>query len=301
MRSIFRRARTLMAAAVLGVLVLSVSSLVSRALALGPNIPYMDPDQEIDAPPNAWLLMAPPTTQSGLTVDTQAGLANWITYGRYNTLKECSSTIQIVRSGVIPTSGFPPQITGNAIATNAVPIPSAMQMPAGYPSAQPGYGSAMPGAPPMPPGYPPGQPGYPPTTGAAMGQPAYPNPAYPGAPAAPPSGYPGSQPPYPGMQPGYAGMQPAYPGMQPPTYPAMLPGAPGMPPGYGQYQQPQTMIQQPAQYMTRQQADAAYCFADNDRRVQGLIGSPPATTSPGQQLLNGSLGGTGQSFSGSGR
>ncbi len=294
MRSIFCRARAPFAVAVLGMFVLGVLSLASRALAFGPNIPYVDPDQETDAPPNAWLLMAPPTTQSGLTVDTQARLANWITYGRYNTLKECSATIQIVRSGVVPTSGFPPQITGNAIAMNAVPIPSAMQMPSGYPSsAQPGYGSAMPGAPPMPSGYPP--------TGAAMGQPAYPNSAYPGAPAAPPSGYPGSQPPYPGMQPGYAGMQPAYPGMQPPTYPGMPPGAPGMPPSYGQYLQPQTTIQQPAQYMTRQQADAAYCFADNDRRLQGLIASPPTATSPGQQLLNGSLGGAGPNFSGSGR
>ncbi len=292
MKSIFRRTCGFIAAGVIGMGVLCAPPIAGRALAIGPNLPYMDPNQEADAPPTAWLLMAPPTTTSGLTVDTQAGLANWITYGRYNTLQDCSETIQIVRNGVIPTTGLPMQASNGAISPGSVPIPGAMQMPTPYPGAQPGYGTSPGGPPPMQPGYPPGPPGYPPPPqGSPMGQPGYPG----TQPA--PSGYAGAQPGYPGAQPGYPGAQPGYPGAQP-GYPGMQPGAPGMQRGYGVNQPPQAMIQQPAQYMTRQQADEAYCFANNDRRLIGLVAPPPP---PGRQQLNGLTGGEGQGFPGSGQ
>jgi hypothetical protein len=78
----------------------------------------------------------------------------------------------------------------------------------------------------------------------------------------------------------------------------MQPGYQGAPPGYASNQ---PMIQQPAQLMTRRQADAAYCFADNDRRLQGLIAPPPSVMPPGQQPLGGMPGEPGQSFPGVGQ
>ncbi len=262
MRSILRRSRGFVAAGAVVALALGAAPpLVSYALARGPNIPYVDKDQDFDQPPTAWLLMAPPTTTSGLTVDTQAGLAQWITYGRYYTLKDCSATIQLVRNGVFPNSGLPAQSGGGAISPGAIPG-GAMQ---------PGYGAMQPGYPGAQAAYPPMQPGQ------AMGQ----------------SGYRPMQPGYPGMQPSYPGMQPGYQGM---------PGYPGMQPGYAPNQAgTQPMIQQPAQLMTLQQADAAYCFADNDRRLQGLIAPPPPVMPPGQQPLNDVPGGPGQRFPGAGQ
>ncbi len=253
MNSICRRSRGSIAAGVIAMLALAGPLFVGRALAVGPVIPYTDPEQLSDSPPTAWLLMAPPTTASGLGVDAQAGLANWITYGRYNTLKDCSATVQLVRNGA--STALPQQMSGAAIGT--------------IPGAMPGYQAPM--------------PGYPTQAGPPIGQP----------------GYPGMQPAYPGMQPGYSGMQPPYPAT-PPAYPAAPPPYPGMQPSYAGPQgysgaQPgyasnlpgaQNPIQQPAQYMTRQQADAAYCFADNDRRLQGLIAPPAPVTPPGQQPLN---------------
>ncbi len=271
MRSTLRRSRGLAAAGVIVALGLGAAPpLLGRALALGPTIPYTDLDQARDQPPTGWLLMAPPTTNSGLTVDTQARLASWITYGRYNTLQDCTTTIQMVRNGVIPNSGLPAQALSGAISPNAIPGVA----------SQPGYGGMPPGYPGMQPGYPSMQPGYP-----SM------QPGYPGAQA----GSPPMQPGYPGMQPGYQGMQPGYPGMQP-GYTGMQQGYSGMQPGYGSNQPgSQPMIQQPAQLMTRQQVDAAYCFANNDQRLQGLIAPPP-----GQQPLNGAPGGLGQTIPGVG-
>ncbi|HTW87020.1 MAG TPA: hypothetical protein VMD75_03335 [Candidatus Binataceae bacterium] len=299
MKSILRRLRSMVAAGAVVMLALgSVPALVSYALALNAAIPYVDKDQNFDQPPNAWLLMAPPTTTSGLTVDSQAGLAQWITYGRYSTLQDCSATIQMVRNGVIPNSGLPAQMSTGAISFASVPGGTAQF---GYGPMQPGYPGAQPGGyPSMPPGYA-GAPGYPPSqANPAMGQSGYAG-MQPGYQGAPPSyqgmrpgyqgmqsGYQGAPPGYQGMQPGYSGMQSGYQGMQPgyqgsPGYGAMQPGAQGVPPGYASNQ---PIIQQPAQLMTRQQADEAYCFADNDRRLQSLIAPPPAVTpgQPGQSI-----------------
>src|SRR5712692_3482901 len=113
MRSMLRRScRFIAAGAVMTLALGAAPSLVSYVLAAGPNIPYVDKDQDSDQPPTAWLLMAPPTTTSGLNVDTQAGLGQWVTYGRYYTLQDCSATIQLVRNGVIPNSGLPAQSGG---------------------------------------------------------------------------------------------------------------------------------------------------------------------------------------------
>jgi hypothetical protein len=241
MRSMLRRSCALVAAGVFLVLGLSASPpLMGHALALGPIIPYVDNDQDADQPPSAWLLMAPPTTNSGLTVDTQAGLAQWITYGRYNTLKDCTTTIQLVRNGAIPVSGLPAQMSNGAIEPDAVPG-GAMQ---------PGYGATQPGYPGTQPGYPSMQPGQV-QPGQALGQ----------------SGYPGMQPSYPGQS-GYQGASPGYSAMQP-GYGSNQPGA-------------QPTISQPAQLMTRQQSEAAYCFANNDRRLKGLITPPPPPMPLGQ-------------------
>lgn len=306
MISILRRLRGVVAAGAVVVLALgSVPVLVSYALALNPVIPYLDKDQDLDQPPNAWLLMAPPTTTSGLTVDTQAGLAQWITYGRYSTLQDCSKTIQMVRNGVIPNAGLPAQMSTGAISFASVPGGAAQF---GYGTMQPGYPGAQPGGyPSMQPGYG-GAPGYPPSQpNSAMGQSGYGGmqPGYQGT----QPGYQGMQPGYQGMQPGYQAMQPGYQGMQSgyqqgmqpgysgmqsgpqgmqpgyqgmPGYGTMQPGSQGVPPGYASNQ---PIIQQPAQLMTRQQADEAYCFADNDRRLQSLIAPPPPTT-PGQPGQN---------------
>ncbi|HUY19075.1 MAG TPA: hypothetical protein VMV15_07600 [Candidatus Binataceae bacterium] len=292
MRSMLRRSRCLIVAgAVVALAMGAVPWLTGRALAIGPVIPYLDNDQASDQPPSAWLLMAPPTTHSGLSVDTQGGLARWIVYGRYNTLKECSTTIQFVRNGDIPNSGLPAQMTGGAIPLDAVPGGSAqagmqpgyggMQpgyggMQPGYGGMQPGYGGMQPGYGGMRPGYPGAQPGYPPMQpGAAMGQ----------------SGYPGMSPGAQGMPPGYQGMPPGSQAMQPGYQ--VTPGYSGMPSGYASNQ---PMIQQPAQLMTRQQAAAAYCFADNDRRLQGLINPPPGL--PLSQPSAGAGSGLGQGYPG---
>ncbi|MBF6569007.1 MAG: hypothetical protein IVW54_09040 [Candidatus Binataceae bacterium] len=210
-----------------GVLVIGCGLLAPACFAISSVIPYTDPDQLSDAPPTSWLLLAPPLSISGLTVDSQAGLASWITYGRYNTLKDCAATVQLMlngtRQGALPpqaaNSGLPPLQSGSSAG--------------GMNMAGAGNGN-------MPPGQ---------MAGSGIGN------------------MPSAQ---------MAGTSMAGTGM------AGTPGVANMPPI------------QPVTQITPQQLRAAYCFADNDRRLQGMI-VPPAPPIPmGQQPLEQMPGQAGQ-------
>jgi hypothetical protein len=229
------RSRLLRMSITAGVLVIGCGLLASACFAISSMIPYTDPDQLFDAPPTSWLLLAPPLSISGLTVDTQAGLASWIPYGRYNTLKDCASTVQLMLNGA-RQGELPPQ------ASNSSLPPFQSSSSAGR-SNMGGAGNGN-----MPSGQ---------MAGSGIGT----------TPSAQMAGT------------GMAGTGMAGTGM---SGMSGTTGAANMPPI------------QPVAQITPQQLRAAYCFADNDRRLTGMI-VPPAPPAPiGQQPLEQMPGQSGQ-------
>ncbi|MGH7906224.1 MAG: hypothetical protein ACREP6_06320 [Candidatus Binataceae bacterium] len=88
----------------------------------------------------SWMLLAPPPSRSGVSVDVQASLSQWLNYGSYDSLNQCARAISNARNGAGPTGAANPSALSESNGLTAGRASGGSGM------ASNGYNGAAPGA-----------------------------------------------------------------------------------------------------------------------------------------------------------